>query len=243
MTCERHPQGTGLALERIAVGVSHNPQKAFVRSLLDAAGLHAVVVDTANKLQGREFEVCVCWHPLAGLDEADDFHVEAGRLCVMCTRHRHACIVVGRAGDRELIEGLPPATPAWPGAGFDYVLRGWEVHQNVFSALATRPRRVAGLEEWAKSGRLSPPRFGECGRPLWCITQLVVSSASSSDASSPTSTSGVSLSTANQDTLSSAASANDVPAAVWLSAGDTIIRSSSSKVTVLDRTGRPRRGG
>ena len=141
LTCERHPQGTGLALERVAVGVSHNSQKAFVRSLLDAAGLHAVVVDTANKLQGREFEVCVCWHPLAGLDEADDFHVEAGRLCVMCTRHRHACIVVGRAGDRELIEGLPPATPAWPGAGFDYVLRGWEVHQNVFSALA--PYRVA----------------------------------------------------------------------------------------------------
>lgn len=141
LTCERHPQGTDLASERIAVGVSHNDQKAMMRSLLDAAGLESVVVDTANKLQGLEFDFCVCWHPMAGLDEADEFHLEAGRLCVMCTRHRHACIVVGRAGDRELVEGLPPETPAWPGAEQDLILRGWEVHQQVFAALG--PHRVA----------------------------------------------------------------------------------------------------
>jgi hypothetical protein len=92
-------------------------------------------VDTANKLQGREFDFCVCWHPMAGLDEADEFHLESGRLCVMCTRHRHACVVIGRAGDRELVEGPPPATPAWPGAELDHILSGWEVQQNVFAKL------------------------------------------------------------------------------------------------------------
>jgi hypothetical protein len=133
--CERHPKEIELAASRIAVGVAHNDQKAIIRNLLDHIGLEAVVVDNANKLQGREFDLVVCWHPMAGLDEADEFHLEAGRMCVMCTRHRHACVVVGRAGDRELVEGLPPSTPTWPGAKSDDILRGWEVHQSVFAAL------------------------------------------------------------------------------------------------------------
>jgi hypothetical protein len=135
--CERHARGVELAPGRIAVAVSHNDQKNLVRGMLDNAGLVDVMVNTANKLQGLEFDLTVCWHPLAGLDEADAFHLEAGRLCVMCTRHRHACIVVGRSGDRELVEGLPPSTPAYPDAGADTddVLRGWEVHRHVFAGL------------------------------------------------------------------------------------------------------------
>lgn len=135
LVCERHPMGAELVAERIAVGVSHNDQKAMIRAMLDHAGVTGVVVDTANKLQGLEFDFVVCWHPMAGLDEADEFHLESGRMCVMCTRHRHACVVVGRSGDRGLVEGLAPSTPAWPGSGADEMLRGWEVHRSVFSAL------------------------------------------------------------------------------------------------------------
>ena len=137
LTCERQPKGTPLVAERIAVAVAHNDQKTMLRGLLNQVGLPGVEVNTANKLQGLEFDVVVCWHPMAGLDEPDKFHLEAGRLCVMCTRHRHACFVVGRRGDRELVEGLPPATPAYPGSApdDDDLLRGWEVHQGVFSAL------------------------------------------------------------------------------------------------------------
>jgi hypothetical protein len=135
LTCERHPKGTELLAPRIAIGVSHNDQKSMLKALVQRAGFGDIVVDTANKLQGREFDLCICWHPMAGLHEADEFHLESGRMCVMCTRHRHACIVVGRAGDRELVDGLPPSTPAWPGNETDHILQGWEVHQNVFSAL------------------------------------------------------------------------------------------------------------
>jgi hypothetical protein len=135
LTCERHPNGTHLVTGRIAIGVSQNNQKAMVQALLEHAGLSGVIVDTANQLQGREFDFSVCWHPMAALDEADEFHLESGRMCVMCTRHRHGCVVVGRAGDRELVEGLPPSTPEWPGAESDYILRGWEVHRSIFSAL------------------------------------------------------------------------------------------------------------
>lgn len=141
LVCEHHRTPTALDFRRVAVGVAHNDQKDLVRAMLDATGLTSVIVDTANRLQGREFDVCVCWHPLAGLDQADEFHLEAGRMCVLCTRHRHACIVVGRAGDRELVEGLPPSTPAWPGLDADQILDGWEAHRAVFAAL--EPQRVA----------------------------------------------------------------------------------------------------
>jgi hypothetical protein len=101
-----------------------------------------VVVETANKLQGLEFEVVVVWHPLAGLPEPDAFHLDPGRLCVLLTRHRHACLVVGRAGDQELLEDQPPPpTPAYLGCDPDPVLDGWEVHRQVFAAL--EPFRVA----------------------------------------------------------------------------------------------------
>ena len=115
--------------------MSHNDQKAAVRRSLDARNLGEVVVDTANKLQGLTFEVVVAWHPLAGLLDADEFHLDPGRLCVMLTRHRQACIVAGRAGDRKLVEGIPPATPTYVGWDRHPALDGWYVHEAVFHTL------------------------------------------------------------------------------------------------------------
>jgi hypothetical protein len=135
--CERQPRLADLRFEQVAVGVSHNDQKDFLRVALDACGLGGVVVETANKLQGLEFEVVFVWHPLAGLPEVDGFHLDPGRLCVLLTRHRQACVVVGRAGDRALLEDhLPPATEAYLGWDPDPLLDGWEVHRQVFDTLA-----------------------------------------------------------------------------------------------------------
>jgi hypothetical protein len=133
--CERVTRGEPLALNRVAVGVSHNDQSDLLRIALDAAGLHDVVVSTANKLQGLEFDLMIAWHPLAGLPEPDGFHLDPGRLCVLLTRHRHACIVIGRAGDRSFLDGIPPSTPAYLGYDPDPVLDGWGVHQTVFAEL------------------------------------------------------------------------------------------------------------
>jgi len=134
--CERQPRLARLRPEQVAVGVSHNDQKDFLRVALDALGLDGVVVETANKLQGLEFEVVFVWHPLAGLPEADGFHLDPGRLCVLLTRHRQACIVVGRVGDQELLENqVPPPTAAYLGWDPDPVLDGWDVHREVFAAL------------------------------------------------------------------------------------------------------------
>jgi hypothetical protein len=139
VTCESVATPTNLAPGRVAVGVSHNDQKDLLRAALNARGLSGVVVETANKLQGLEFEVVVVWHPLAGLPEPDGFHLDPGRLCVLLTRHRQACIVIGRNGDDEMLEDqLPPPTPAYLGWDPDPVLVGWEVHRQVFQELVSR---------------------------------------------------------------------------------------------------------
>lgn len=119
----------------VAVVVSHNDQKDHLRVALDDAGLADVRVDTANKLQGLQFEFVIAWHPLAGLPEPDGFHLEPGRLCVMLTRHRHGCVVVGRRSDPDLIDDLPPAGETWIGHDSDPILDGWLAHSLVFEAL------------------------------------------------------------------------------------------------------------
>ncbi len=134
--CERHPAPQPLAPSQVAVGVSHTAQRDRVRAALADRGLGGVVVETANKLQGLEFAVTLVWHPLSGLAEADPFHLDPGRLCVLLTRHRHACLVVGRAGGRDLLADTPPPpTAAYLGYDPDPVLDGWTAHEAVFDAL------------------------------------------------------------------------------------------------------------
>jgi hypothetical protein len=133
--CENRPGFAALRPADIAVGVSHNDQKDLVRALLDSYGLPGVRVDTANRLQGLTFEVVIAWHPLAGAMVTDAFHLDPGRLCVLLTRHRQACIVVGRDTDRALLEGVPPATPGFLGWDPDPVLDGWDAHEGVFRLL------------------------------------------------------------------------------------------------------------
>jgi hypothetical protein len=118
--CERQTGLAPLRPAQVAVGVSHNDQKDLLRSALAGRGLAGVVVETANRLQGLEYEVVVAWHPLAGLSEPDGFHLDPGRLCVLLTRHRQVCILVGREGDEEMLEDeVPPSTPAYLGCTAD----------------------------------------------------------------------------------------------------------------------------
>jgi superfamily I DNA and/or RNA helicase len=104
----RDEYGTrALQPNNIAVGVTHRGQRNHVRTALQNARartgvpMNEVVVDTANVLQGREFEIVVVWHPLSGRRDASEFHLDAGRLCVLLSRHRQACIVVSRGGALE----------------------------------------------------------------------------------------------------------------------------------------------
>ena len=155
-----HAAGPGahdVTAGRIAIGVAHRDQAVAVKRALAAraaaypvlsgtgpssTGLDntgrdvtRVVADTANRLQGREFDVLIMLHPLSGRRDATAFHLEAGRLCVLASRHRHACIVVARAGIPELLDAHPSAEPVPLGVPVKFP-DGWEAHQSFMAHLA-----------------------------------------------------------------------------------------------------------
>ncbi|MBR7832653.1 AAA family ATPase [Actinospica durhamensis] len=125
--------------DRIAIGTAHRDQAAAIRAALsrpawEGLGLGEVTVDTANRLQGREYDVTIVLHPLSGRRDATAFHLETGRLCVLLSRHRHACIVVGRAGIADLLDAHPHAEPVRLGVPVKFP-DGWAAHQAVLSHL------------------------------------------------------------------------------------------------------------
>ena len=141
LRCERHRQWRPLEPQRIAVAAAHRDQVSMLQTMLATPRCSGVVIDTANRLQGLEFDFVVAVHPLAGLPEADGFHLDPGRLCVMLTRHRHGCIVIGRASDHTLLDGVAPATPAYLGCELDPVLDGWTIHRQVYRTLLGQGNR------------------------------------------------------------------------------------------------------
>ena len=128
---ERSLGGAPVTADRIAVGAAHRDQVAAIRHAL--AGT-PVTVDTANRLQGREYDVTVVLHPLSGRRDASAFHLEAGRLCVLASRHRHACIVVARAGIAELLDAHPSTEPVHLNVPVKFP-DGWEANQSMLAHL------------------------------------------------------------------------------------------------------------
>lgn len=109
----------------IAVGCAHVAQTTAVASRLRGPA-EAVTVDTANRLQGLEFDVTIMYHPLAGRIDATVFHLDSGRSCVLASRHRLGCLVVGRAGTGEMLERHGPTTERVLGIDEDPEHDGWE---------------------------------------------------------------------------------------------------------------------
>ncbi|MFD0368717.1 AAA domain-containing protein [Streptomyces sp. NPDC059071] len=134
-TSERSAAPVPLTADRIAVGTAHRDQAAAVRAALTELGVTGVTVDTANRLQGREYDVTVVLHPLSGRPDATAFHLETGRLCVLASRHRHACVVVCRAGVTELLDEHPSTEPVQLGVTVKFP-DGWEANHAVLSHLA-----------------------------------------------------------------------------------------------------------
>ncbi|GGQ49822.1 AAA family ATPase [Streptomyces asoensis] len=124
-----------LTAGRVAVGTAHRDQAAAVRAALADLGVVDVTVDTANRLQGMEFDVTVVLHPLSGRPDATAFHLETGRLCVLASRHRHACVVVCRAGVGDLLDAYPSTEPVQLGTLVKFP-DGWEANHAVLAHLA-----------------------------------------------------------------------------------------------------------
>ena len=122
-----------LTASRVAIGAAHRDQAAAIRAQLppEAAG---VTVDTANRLQGREYDLTIVLHPLSGRRDATAFHLESGRLCVLTSRHRHACVVVARDGIAELLDAHPSTEPVHLNVPVKFP-DGWEANQAILAHL------------------------------------------------------------------------------------------------------------
>ena len=130
---ERAPGGAPVTADRIAIGTAHRDQARAIRAAL-SPGMDGITVDTANRLQGREYDVVIVLHPLSGRRDATAFHLEAGRLCVLTSRHRHACVVVARAGIPQLLDAHPSTEPVHLNVPAKFP-DGWEANQAVMAHL------------------------------------------------------------------------------------------------------------
>lgn len=136
---EHRPAGAPVTADRIAVGAAHRDQAAVIRAQLGAAG-EGITVDTANRLQGREYDVTIVLHPLSGRRDATAFHLESGRLCVLASRHRHACIVVARDGIADLLDAHPSTEPMHLDVPVKFP-DGWEANHSMINYLKERGLR------------------------------------------------------------------------------------------------------
>jgi hypothetical protein len=130
-----------LTPDRIAIGAAHRDQAAAIRSFLPPS-VAGVTVDTANRLQGREYDLTIVLHPLSGRQDATAFHLESGRLCVLTSRHRHACVVVARAGIAELLDAHPSSDPVHLNVPVKFP-DGWEANQAMLAHLTGVVHRPA----------------------------------------------------------------------------------------------------
>lgn len=125
--------------EDIGVVCAHRSQVTAVRERLGDE-LSDIFVETANRFQGIERSFMFVHHPLSGRADATSFHLDAGRLCVMLSRHRIGCWIFGRAGIESQLTRFSPAGDRALGIDDDPEFRGWNAHLTVMAALGRSDR-------------------------------------------------------------------------------------------------------
>jgi hypothetical protein len=131
-----------LTADRIGIITPHVSQVTAIRSRLPRT-LAGVRVETANRWQGLQTDVTIVWHPLSGRADVQAFHLDAGRLCVMLSRHRIACLLLARAGLDELVEGHVVLGARTPGIDDDPEFTGWQAHRRLLRSLKAQGATTA----------------------------------------------------------------------------------------------------
>ncbi|MCC6630134.1 MAG: ATP-binding protein [Chloroflexi bacterium] len=126
----------------VGVVCAHVAQVNAVRERLPRS-FADVLVETADRFQGLERPVILDYHPLSGRADADEFHLDSGRMCVALSRHRVACFVVARAGIKELLLRHAPGGDRVLGSDEDREYEGWRAQVFVVQALRRQGRVVA----------------------------------------------------------------------------------------------------
>jgi hypothetical protein len=132
---------TTLTAANVGIVCAHVSQVNAVRERLPSH-LSDVLVETADRFQGLEREITLIHHPLSGRADASEFHLDAGRLCVMLSRHRTACWIVSRAGLRGQLLRYAPSGDRLLGVDEDPEYEGWRAHMELVSSLESQGRII-----------------------------------------------------------------------------------------------------
>jgi len=137
-------------LERKAAAVTEDGRRPLSPGDIGMVATHRVVnarlaealgplaaevrVDTPERWQGLERPVMVAVHPLSSVVAPSDFDLDAGRLCVMTSRHRVGLLLVTRDHiPTTLATSAPPA--AQPVGHLDEAGQGHARHQEAWDWL------------------------------------------------------------------------------------------------------------
>jgi AAA domain len=128
-------------LEPSMIGVicAHVSQVHAIQERLGSR-MEGVLVETADRFQGLERPVTLVHHPLSGRADADEFHLDAGRLCVMTSRHSVACFLFTRDGIEDMLMRHAPSGDRVLGSNEDTEFEGWLAHLTVLQGLRERRR-------------------------------------------------------------------------------------------------------
>jgi hypothetical protein len=127
--------------DRIGVVCAHVSQVNSVRERL-SGDLSGVFVETADRFQGLERPVMIVHHPLSGRSDATEFHLDAGRMCVMMSRHSVACFVLGRTGIDRMLDNYMPSGNRILGIEDDPEFEGWNAHRRLLRDLTFAGRVI-----------------------------------------------------------------------------------------------------
>ncbi len=125
----------------IVVAGAHVSQVNRIRERLPL-DLSEVFVETSDRFQGLERPVMLIYLPLSGRADASVFHLDAGRLCVMASRHRIVCFLVCRAGIEDLLLRYAPSGDRVLGLDEDTEFNGWQAHLTIARRLRERDRII-----------------------------------------------------------------------------------------------------
>lgn len=142
-TIRRDGLVTEVLSEQIGVVCPYIHQVTQVRAALGGE-LAGVFVETANRWQGLERDVVVGIHPLSGQTKPPAFAMDGGRLCVMCSRHRVAALLVGRPGLVAAAKAGQGGAERHFGDDNDPARAGWRAHVKLL--VQAMPERDSAAE-------------------------------------------------------------------------------------------------
>lgn len=146
-------QPVAVTPDMIGVACAHVAQVNAIRERL-GQDLEDVFVESANRFQGLERPLMFIQHPLSGRADATSFHLDAGRLCVLLSRHRVACWIFGRDGISRQLRRYAPKGDRSLSISDDPEFDGWNANMTLMHALESHGRiyRVPGRVSMARTG-------------------------------------------------------------------------------------------